>query len=131
MFMDSEDHVNPRWDDREPIEPMPVRSNPVPLTVRRHTPQSRAIWRAELLDAMPLDMLQEDRERIADDLIDRAIAMGDELRRKRLVDKLMNAAETTEDLADRNTITKLLPDESLREWSDLMADAAEEIRSML
>lgn len=111
--------------------PSPVRSNPVPLTVRRHTAQSRAIWRTELLNALPVDMLQEDRERIADDLIDRAIALGDELRRKRLIDKLMDAAETTEDMANRNTLTKLLPAEVFREWSDLMADAAEEIRSVM
>jgi len=114
-----------------PIEPKPVRSTPVPLTVRRHTEESRAIFRQNLVNALPVDMLTEDRFKIADVLLATTIAMGDELRRKRIIDKLMVAAEVLEDKAEANRKQCHIDSELAREWSDLMADAAEEIRSVL
>jgi hypothetical protein len=111
------------------VEPEPVRDNPVPLTVRRHTEQSMSIWRANLLNALPADLPDEDRERIVDALLNTTITMSTELRRKRLIDRLMEAAERTEDLGER-PVPKLVPAASFREWSALMLDAAEEIRSI-
>jgi hypothetical protein len=96
--------------------------------IRRHTPSTRSVWRSKLLDVLPDDMPDEDRQRIADDLIDRAIEMGNELRRKRLVDKLMFEADVA-DQFDREPINMEMP--PLGEWADLLRDAAEEIRSML
>ncbi len=113
------------------VKPEPVRSNPTPLTVRRHTEESRAIWKANLLDALPQDMLVEDRSKIADALLETTIKLGNELRRKRLIDKLLNAAEELEDKADSTMRIKEFRSEQLREWSDLLMDAAEEIRSVL
>ena len=103
------------------MAPEPVRSIPVPLTVRRHTEQSRAILLGNLMAALPVDMLEEDRERIATVLLDTTIAHGDELRRKRLVDKLMVAV-------DELSATHI---SGTTEWADLMRDAAEEIRSVM
>lgn len=125
MFMDSDDNVNPRWDDREPIEPMPVRSAPVPLTVRRHTPESKNIWWQNLYNALPADLMDEDREKITTALLEVAISHGDELRRKRLVDKLMAEADHAERYSEGPG-----PD-TYSVWADVMRDAAEEIRSLL
>jgi hypothetical protein len=110
-------------------EPEPVRSNPVPLTVRRHTEESMSIWRANLLDALPVDLPAEDAQRIADQLLEVAISESTTLRRKRLIDKLMDAAEEAEDIGG-----KRFPgadSERADRWSSLMLDAAEEIRSVL
>jgi hypothetical protein len=105
-------------------EPHPVRSTPVPLTVRRHTQQSRDIFWQNLYEALPADMLKEDREKLTDELLGMAIEHGNALRRRRLIDKLMHAAEEAASW-----------DPSLNapysDWSDIMADAAEEIRSLL
>jgi hypothetical protein len=112
------------------VEPEPVRDNPVPLTVRRHTEQSMSIWRANLLNALPADLPDEDRERIVDALLNTTITMSTELRRKRLIDRLMEAAEALEDLGARPLaqLDGSAPD--YQEWSALMLDAAEEIRSI-
>jgi hypothetical protein len=115
-----------------PEDPEPVRSIPVPLTVRRHTSESRAIFLGNLRAALPVDMLDEDKERIATILLDTAIAHGNELRRKRLISALMTAAEELEERSQRpgKEEVKVGPG-VLAEWSDLMADAAEEIQSIL
>lgn len=153
LFMDSDHNVSPKGEysgfeaeqflDANPVpsgltpggscrvQPHAVRSVPVPLTVRRHTDESRAIWRQNLINALPQDMLVEDRFKIADSLLEVTINMGNELRRKRIIDKLMTAAEKLEDLAERNGRNTLTPVELLREWSDLMMDAADEIRSVM
>jgi hypothetical protein len=114
-------------------KPEPVRHSPVPMTVRRHTEESRAIWRQNLIDALPIDMLVEDRYKIADQLLEVTIEQGNLLRRKRLIDKLLVAAEAMEDAAEHAGAKRLaqIPTEGLREWGDLLADAAEEIRSVL
>ena len=103
------------------VQAQPVRSIPVPLTVRRHTSESRAILLGNLMAALPTDMLEEDRERIASVLLDVTIAHGDELRRKRLVDKLMHAVDELSNVHISGT----------SEWAALMLDAAEEIRSIM
>jgi hypothetical protein len=128
LFMDSEHHVP--YVPSGTVDPEPVRSIPVPLTVRRHTEQSRAIFLGNLMAALPVDMLDEDKERIATILLDTAIAHGDEIRRKRIIDKLMEAAEYLEDRATLPN-KKNWPEGKFQEWSDLMADAAEEIRSFM
>jgi hypothetical protein len=111
----------------EKIMAEPVRSNPVPLTVRRHTEESRKIWFDNLYDALPNDLLPADKERITEALLDVTITMGNELRRKRLIDKLMHAAEQMEDWSGHKTV----PVPQMTAWSDLLADAAEEIRSFM
>jgi hypothetical protein len=103
---------------------VPSESVPMKMVIRRHTPSTRAVWRSKLLDVLPEDMLDEDKERIADDLIDRAIEMGNELRRKRLVDKLMEQADYVCRYNEG-------PPDLYSDAADLMRDAAEEIRSML
>lgn len=113
-----------------PIEPEPVRSNPVPLIVRRHTEESMAIWRANLLNALPADLPDEDAQRIADELLEVAISESTTLRRRRLVGRLMDEAETLEDLGQR-PVPKPVRGELFALWSNLMMDAAEEIRSVL
>lgn len=123
----------PPWEEAGAIAaPAPVRATPVPLTVRRHTEQSKQIWFDNLYAALPADMLPEDKERITDALLEVAITHGDTLRRKRIVDKLMNAAEQMDDRGAFFTPTNLDAwRERLREWSELLMDAAEEIRSVM
>lgn len=107
-----------------PIEPEPVRTNLVPLTVRRHTPESRAIWRANLLNALPVDMPDEDAQHIADEMLEVAITQGNALRRKRLIDRLVAASE---EMAAYDGHTN----PPVTDWSDLMDDVAEELRNLL
>jgi hypothetical protein len=112
---------------RSKVTPEPVRSNPTPMTVRRHTEESREIWKANLLAALPVDMLVEDRSKIADALLETTIKLGNEMRRKRLIDKLLHAAEQMEDWSGHKTV----PVPQMVEWADILMDAAEEIRSVL
>jgi len=76
--------------------PEPVRHSPVPMTVRRHTKESREIWRRNLIDALPIDMPVEDRYAIADQLLEVTIDQGNKMRRSRLINKLLLAAEDME-----------------------------------
>jgi hypothetical protein len=118
-------------DLREQIEEAaPVRSNPVPLNVRRHTAESRQIWFDNLRAALPADLLDEDKDRITNALLETTIQMGNELRRKRLIDKLMQTAEEMEEMSP-SAMARRATRANLMLWSELLADAAEEIRSIL
>jgi hypothetical protein len=133
IFADTERHVQPRGAGQplppgRRIIPEPVRQVPVPLSVRRHTPESRDIFWKNLFNALPVDMDEEMRSKITDELIEMAISQGNLLRRKRIIDKLMVAAEEMEDLdqAHRKPWS-----ERLERWGAIMEDAAEEIRSIM
>jgi hypothetical protein len=90
-----------------------------------------AIYRANLLDAMPVDMPQEDREYIADELLKVSIEHGNKLRRKRLIDALMAVSDEMEQWDGRDKRSAPAAVARFGEWSALLSDAAMEIRSVL
>jgi hypothetical protein len=101
-----------------------VRSKVTPMKVRRHTEESRKIWFDNLYEALPNDLLPADKERITEALLETTITMGNEMRRKRLIDKLRAASDEME-----TWDPQMNP--PMADWGDLMDDAAEEIESML
>ncbi len=129
IFCDIDRHVALILDPREPIEPMPVRSNPVPLTVRRHTAQSRDIFWHNLYNALPADMSDEDRSKITDELMGVAITHGNKLRRARITTKLREAAEEMEGRSQYPGKESRVGRAVLASWGNLMMDAALEIES--
>jgi hypothetical protein len=100
---------------------------PVELKVRRQTPDVRRQMKENMMLALAsVAVTDEERERIADELLAVAAKQGTLLRRARLSRTLREMAEEFEEMGPAATTRKATREKLVR-WSDVLMEAAEEI----